>query len=342
MVIGEEVPGLELLAHLEDRPIPTRPERAGRSSRRMRRGIAYTRPAVSRPHLAPHSEPHERHLLYESVGVSVVDFRCRARVEADGPEEPNPTHSIVLVRRGLFRRTWRGEACLADPNHVLFFNAAEPSCFAHPLPGGDDCTILTVDTQRAFELVARHSPGDAQDPEVPFRVGHGPSSRRVARLHYELLTRIRRRDAALVLDDTLSELADESVRVVYGTRTELQSSRRVSAAARRRHRDLTEAVKLAINQRLDSPPRLSDLGRALGCSPFHLSRIFRETAGVRLRRYTQQLRARVAADRLARGGRNLTELALDLGYVDHSHLTNAFRREWGLPPSRFPALGGVP
>lgn len=286
----------------------------------------------------PESEPHERHLLYESAGVSVVDFRCRAHVEADGPEEPNPTHSIVLVRRGVFRRTWRGEACLADPNHVLFFNAAESSSFAHPLPGGDDCTILTVDTQRALELVARQSPGDVQDPETPFRVGHAPSSRHVARLHYELLARIRRRDAALILDDTLSELADESVRVAHGTRTEPES-RPVSAATRRRHHDLTEAMKLAINQRLESPPRLSDLGRALGSSPFHLSRIFRETAGVRLRRYIQQLRARVAADRLTRGARNLTELALDLGYADHSHLTNAFRREWGVPPSRFKAPG---
>jgi AraC-like DNA-binding protein len=292
----------------------------------------------------PELEPHERHLLYESAGVSVVDFRCRAHVEPDGPEEPNPTHSIVLVRRGVFRRTWRGEACLADPNHVLFFNAAEPSSFAHPLPGGDDCTILTVDTPRALELVAHHSPGDVADPETPFRVGHAPSSRRVARLHFELLARIKRRDAALVVDDTISELADESVRVACETRTERESRRTVSGATRRRHRDLTEAAKLAINQRLESPLRLSHLGRSLACSPFHLSRIFRQTAGVSLRRYTQQLRARAAADRVTRGARNLTELALDLGYADHSHLTNAFRREWGVPPSRFeaPAAGVGP
>jgi len=171
-------------------------------------------------------------------------------------------------------------------------------------------------------------------------VGHGLSSRRVARLHYELLARIRRGDAALALDDTLSELADESVRVVYEARTESGTRRTRSAATSRRRRDLMEAVKLAINQRLESPPRLGDLARFLGCSPFHLSRVFREMAGVSLRRYAQQLRARVAADRLARGARDLTELALDLGYADHSHLTNAFRREWGLPPSRFRAVAG--
>jgi AraC family transcriptional regulator len=293
---------------------------------------------VSCPHLTPDSKPHERHLLFESLGVSVVDFRCRAQVEPDGPEEPNPTHSIVLVRSGAFRRTWRGEACLADANHVVFFNAAEPSRFSHPLPGGDDCTILAVETQRAFELVARHSPRDAQNPDRPFSVGHGLSSRRVAHLHYELLNRIRSRDAALALDDALSELADESVRVVYGARHASPIRRTPCAATSRRRRDLLEAVKIAINGSLESPPRLGELARSFGCSPFHLSRVFREMAGVSLRRYVQQLRARIAADRLARGARDLTELALDLGYTDHSHLTNAFRSEWGRPPSRFRAL----
>jgi AraC-like DNA-binding protein len=59
--------------------------------------------------------------------------------------------------------------------------------------------------------------------------------------------------------------------------------------------------------------------------------------GLSLRRYAKRLRARIAADRLATGARDLTELALDLGYADHSHFTNAFRQEWGLPPSRFRA-----
>jgi AraC-like DNA-binding protein len=43
----------------------------------------------------------------------------------------------------------------------------------------------------------------------------------------------------------------------------------------------------------------------------------------------------VAAHRLATGARDLTGLAFELGYADHSHFTNAFRQEWGVPPSRF-------
>jgi AraC-like DNA-binding protein len=294
---------------------------------------------MGRSHLPLEPQRAERRVLFESLGVSVVDFRCREHVAPEGPEEPNGTHSIVLVRRGLFRRTRRDETLLADPNHVLLFNAAEPCRFAHPLPGGDDCTILAVETARALELVARHAPADAEHPETPFRVGHGISSPRVARIHYELLALLRKGEATLVLDDALSALAQESVRAVYGEtaarRAAPAPAPAPSSRTRRRERDLVEAARMAIHNRLDSPPGLSELALALDCSPFHLSHVFRRTTGVSLRRYVQQLRARIAADRLAGGARDLTELALDLGYTDHSHFTNSFRREWGLPPSRF-------
>jgi len=278
---------------------------------------------------------HARRLLVESLGIRVVDFRCRAHVEAEGPEEPNPTHSIVLVRRGVFRRTRQREAVLADPNHVLFFNAAEPYRYAHPLPGGDDCTILALETERALELMAPYAPGDSQCAERPFRLGHGLSSPRAVRLHWELLELVGRSASTLALEDVLAELADETVRCAYQAQRHPVPGQGSSSPAERRRREQVEAAKLALSERLDAPPSLGELARDLDCSPFHLSRTFHHVAGLSLRSYVRRLRARVAAERLAAGARNLTELALDLGYSDHSHFTNSFRREWGVPPSRF-------
>jgi AraC family transcriptional regulator len=280
---------------------------------------------------------HTRRLLLQSPGLSVVDFRCRAHVEPLGPEEPNPTHGIVLVRKGVFRRMQGRETLVADANHVLFFNAGEPYRYSHPLPGGDDCTILAVDGPRALELVAHHAPRDAERPETPFRIGHGLSSPRAVRLQYELLGLVRRGAAALALEDVVAELADETVGAAYRTRGVSVRSEWPSTPARRRC-ELVEAAKLAVNERLESLPSLGELARALGCSPFHLSRTFHRTAGVSLRRYVVRLRTRLAAERLVGQAHGLTELALDLGYADHSHFTNAFREEWGLPPSRFREL----
>jgi AraC-like DNA-binding protein len=54
---------------------------------------------------------------------------------------------------------------------------------------------------------------------------------------------------------------------------------------------------------------------------------------LRLRRYPDRLRLRLTLDRLFAGEPDLTALALDLGYADPSHSTNAFRREFGRLPS---------
>lgn len=55
------------------------------------------------------------------------------------------------------------------------------------------------------------------------------------------------------------------------------------------------------------------------------------------RRYVGRLRADIAAVPIVDGPRNRTDLALDLDFADHSHFTNAFRREWGLSPSEVSA-----
>jgi AraC-like DNA-binding protein len=291
---------------------------------------------MSRPREPEPPVLQHREVLCEGLGIVAVDFRCRAHVEPLGPEEPNPTHSIVFVRRGVFRRVRRREALVADPNHVLFFNATEPYRYSHPFAGGDDCTILSVEPARALDLVARFEPRDAERPEAPFRPGHALRSRRAARLHFELLALVRRRAAALALEDALAELADEALRCAYATQARRESEV-CSTIVGRRRRELVEAAKLAINERPESPPSLGELARRLGCSPFHLSRSFHRCVGSSLRAYLGRLRTSLAAERLLDGARDLTALALDLGYADHSHFTNSFRREWGLPPSRLRA-----
>ena len=290
------------------------------------------------------TDTHSRRLLYKAMGISLIDFQCWAHVEPEGPEEPNPTHSIVFVRRGLFQRTQHREMLTADPTHILFFNALHPYRYSHPLPGGDQCTILAVATDTALNLVARQSPWDAETPWKPFHIPYALSSPDAASIHYELLAILRRGAPRLAIEDAIVELAEEAIRKAYtsnGKQRKQEKHSHMAGVTVRRHRDLTEATKLVINQSLEDLPGLDDLAQSLACSPFHLSRIFHETTGISLRRYVSRLRTSVAAARLASGASDLTELALDLGFADHSHFTNTFRREWGLCPSRFRASFAV-
>lgn len=274
-----------------------------------------------------------RRVLAQGLGMVIEDFRCRAHVHRKGPEEANLKHSIVFIRRGVFIRQRGKESVVADANHILFFNAGEPYHIAHPAVGGDDCTILSVPTRLVQELVSRYVPRYAVRAEAPFPFGFTLGPHRTVRLQFELLRRIRS-VADPALDEVLIELMDAAVQTAGAMHATLPNRKYpVTAAAARRHRDLAEAAKVVINSCVANPPSLSVLARALECSPFHLSRVFRSQIGLSLRKYVARLRVRLAVDRLARGERDLTGLALDLGYTDHSHFTNAFRREWGLPPS---------
>ena len=268
--------------------------------------------------------------IAEELGVVVVDYRCRAGVHAHGPEEWSSSHRIAFVRRGVFALETPRTSAVADPNQVLFFNAHQPYRFAHPVAGGDDCTSLVLPDALARRLVARHAPRDA-DHATPFRFDLAPSSARAMRLHYELLGRARA-GSALGLQDALAELLDEALAGAYARREPAPAARAVA-----RRRDLAHAAAIAVQADLTATPSLSDLAATLGCSPFHLSRVFRETAGISLRAYVKRLRARTAAEHLSNGASDLSALALRLGYADHSHFTNAFRAEWGLPPSAFRA-----
>jgi AraC-like DNA-binding protein len=281
---------------------------------------------------------HLRRPLFHGLGVSVVDFRCRAHVESQGREEPNATHSIVFVRRGVFTRTDRDRTLVADANQILFFNQGQPYRYGHPLPGGDDCTILALDEAAGRMVTERLSRYRANDAPGPFPAGHAPSTRRAARLHHELLALGSGPGAApeLAIQEVVADLVDESVQALQRM---MERGGRARPRRRVRAQERIEAAKLMLSSRLDAPPSLTELAAALDCSPFHLSRIFRAETGFGLRHYIRRLRSQLAADRLRRGARDLTSLALDLGFYDHSQFTNAFRRELGVPPSRLRRVG---
>ncbi|WP_327259214.1 MULTISPECIES: helix-turn-helix domain-containing protein [unclassified Streptomyces] len=111
------------------------------------------------------------------------------------------------------------------------------------------------------------------------------------------------------------------------------SGRPASAAARRRLTDDARAVLAA-----EPTIGLEALGRTMGASPHHLSRVFTAVTGITLSTHRGRLRLARVLDRLSEGERDLAGLARELGYTDQSHMTRAVRRTAGLPPGRLRAL----
>ena len=105
------------------------------------------------------------------------------------------------------------------------------------------------------------------------------------------------------------------------------------ATTGRQHRLLVYRTKELLACHFERELPLASVADAAGCSPFHLSRIFRRDVGIPLHRYQNLLRVRTALERLREGQDNLTELALDLGFYDHSHFTHVSRQEVASIPS---------
>ena len=107
----------------------------------------------------------------------------------------------------------------------------------------------------------------------------------------------------------------------------------------RQQRLATERVEkvIAILRRdLALPPTLEEIGRSIGCSPFHLSRTFSAAMSMTIPQYLRQLRMERAAELLRSGKFNVTEAAFEVGYSSLSHFSQAFHETFGCCPGLYP------
>jgi AraC-like DNA-binding protein len=162
------------------------------------------------------------------------------------------------------------------------------------------------------------------DPALPADLP--PTSPRADLDHRLLLAAARRGESPEGLFERALALVTSALAPVDPGR--VASGRPSTARARR-------ALVDAAREALAADPELSlaDLAAALHVSASHLSRLFRAGTGDTVARHRMRLRARAALERLAAGDHDLTHLAADLGFADHSHLCRVIRAETDHTPS---------
>ena len=79
---------------------------------------------------------------------------------------------------------------------------------------------------------------------------------------------------------------------------------------------------------------LSQLGSLVNLSHYHLLRNFRDEVSLPPHEYQNQLRI-AHAKQLLRAGLPIAQVALEVGYVDQSHLSRHFKRLVGLTPGQY-------
>src|SRR3954470_11215650 len=106
-------------------------------------------------------------------------------------------------------------------------------------------------------------------------------------------------------------------------------------------RERVDRTKELLARDLAEPPTLEALGQEVGCSPFHLSRMFSREVGFTIPQYLRKLRMERAAELLRSGRYNVTEAATEVGYSSLSHFSKAFCETIGCCPVLYPAARNV-
>jgi len=96
-------------------------------------------------------------------------------------------------------------------------------------------------------------------------------------------------------------------------------------------------VERRLRESWRAPPGLAALARAAGVHPNHLTRAFRRRFGCSLGQFVRALRTEAAAREICGGGRALSDVALDAGFCDQSHLNRVFGRAVGVTPGEYRA-----
>ena len=273
--------------------------------------------------------------LHESPIVSVHDYCCHITHSGPGAEEESDVNNIVLMRHGAFSRHFGRRTVTADVNQAVFFSRESTYRVSHPSDCGDRGTVFTVSPRVLNDIVREVDPSIDEHPDQPFQFFTGPCDSHVFWRHRELVQRLESTDSnplePLWADVTALQLVADVLESAFVHRGVTRKPKREGTGAD--HADRTEAAKTYLAAKLSERITLDDVARAVHVSPFHLARIFQHQTGVPVHRYLTQLRLRASLERLADGDQDLTTIALELGFSSHSHFTDAFRREFGHPPS---------
>ncbi len=264
--------------------------------------------------------------------VSLYEWRCGGRGSAHPAEEWTDGYEVVVPRRGAFQWEIAGERLLADPGSASFLHPGEPYRVRHPVPGGDAGSVFRVPASAVIALVGEHDPAAAARGRARFP-GTCTAIDGPAYLLHRLAMRAVADPAATPIEVEERAMAFLRAVVAQVFRGRGEAVRRGGSAGNRLAAEYAARVAEVVAARYRERLTLAEVAQAVGASPFHLSRLVTAATGVPIYRMVLRRRLRDALERLLETRETISQIALAVGFASHSHLTDAFRREFGVTPS---------
>jgi AraC-like DNA-binding protein len=277
--------------------------------------------AWNQDHLAPVET-----MLFQSDLVKIAHFTCRADDPSFSVSESLDNDVFVVPRTPVWVRRNDDDYLFAEPGSILMHRAGSTLERRRVSDLGDRTywfgvhPDVFIDALRRYDLSTQEM-GGALISDLKFR--------------YRLALFLKAMKRA-----PLDKLAvEEEVLTLYYEICERRANQvrkpgkaRMDTAVRQRR--LVDRTRAYLDAHLVETVGLETVARDAGTSLYHLCRVFREQTGLTMHAYRTRQRLGQALDRLVHGSApNLTDLALDLGFSSHSHLSRAFQKQMGVPPS---------
>ncbi len=80
---------------------------------------------------------------------------------------------------------------------------------------------------------------------------------------------------------------------------------------------------------------LSELAQLVGLSEFHFARRFKASTQLSPHQFVLRCRLERARELLSADHHSLADIAQQVGFADHSHLTRMFKQTYGVTPSEY-------
>ena len=270
-----------------------------------------------------------------------TDFLTVGRFEARPHDSDFETAGVITTPVFVFPRVsvWiqhdGDDAFVADPNWITCYNASQPFRRRKISHEGDVSDWFRLRPDALLEVV-RSVDQSVEDVEAPFKAPRLKADPETCLIERRLFRDLPSFEPFVAEEMTFALLA----RVLRHAKGQagVEESVRTTVA----QRECVELAKGVLGRMFEARLALSDVSREVGCSHFHLCRIFKAHTGLTLHQYREQLRSARAVTLLLESNSDVTDIALSVGYSTHSHFTWAFGRVFNMTPSAVRASGAEP
>jgi AraC-like DNA-binding protein len=263
-----------------------------------------------------------RRVVFESHDFRIGHVVARPSSPECGEVECQNENVLVLPLAGVFAKHQDpGRRVVVTPNNAGLIATGRPYRISYPAGIGDRCLTLRFSDDVITKVL----------PQAPMPRGsaspHLASSALLPPAVMLARSLLCHRLAAgqwdpLEVEELGSRLLASTLRVMlWDGRDDFGRSVRS-----------IEAVKEAISLDPERKWTLHDLAQLANVSPYHLSHLFRQKAGVPVYRFVVRTRLARALDAVLDTDTGLAAIALETGFASHSHFTTHFRDFFGLTP----------